>query len=505
MCRPTTQPRVTPNPAAPPVARAGPSAGHRAVRGFILLLATNVLARASGFLSQLVLAVLLAPADFGVIGLTYTVGSLAATFTNIGIDDVLLQRLRALRFWSGAAFWISLGLASLVAVAVLLSAPVAATLFHAPELVGLLAVLALAMPINALSSVPTMVLRSRMQFATFAGYGMFEVITQALMTIALAWAKFGAYSFVIPMPIMGLLRAVVYWRIAAIRVRLRPQRRRWKYLVRNTAASFLGRVIGTCINQGDYFVLGLLATQDVVGVYYFGFRLAAQPVWMLAGNFGSVLYPALIEMKSDTARQGAAVLRASILLSYCVMPLAFLQAAVAAPAIDRFFGQKWHGSIPIIQLLSLGLALDAVSWVAGTLMAARGEFARGLRYLSMQAPVFFALVIAGAYADQAIGVAIAVCLFYAITQPIFVYGVYRRFGLGVRQVALLYIKPAALAGSAVGAGLAASWLLASHDPIACIALIGAVSIPVYAALLRWWAPQVWHDLASQARKALSRH
>jgi hypothetical protein len=65
---------------------------------------------------------------------------------------------------------------------------------------------------------------------------------------------------------------------------------------------------------------------------------------------------------------------------------------------------------------------------------------------------FFVLVSAGAILDQAFGVALAVVIFYAITQPIFVYGVYRRVGISVREVGLLYLKPTAYAGVSVGLG-----------------------------------------------------
>jgi PST family polysaccharide transporter len=75
-----------------------------------MMLAQNVVARVCGLFSQLVLAVLLRPADFGLIGLTYTVTIIASTITSIGIEDVVLQRKRALHLWSGPAFWISLGL-----------------------------------------------------------------------------------------------------------------------------------------------------------------------------------------------------------------------------------------------------------------------------------------------------------------------------------------------------------------------------------------------------------
>ena len=479
--------------------------GRRALHGLVLMLAQNVVSRATTLLSQLVLAALLLPADFGVISLTYTVTVIASTLMNVGIDEVLLQRQRAMRLWVGPAFWITLSLALVAGLLVILVSPFAAAAYKAPELVGLLTILALSMPLQALASVPGMIMRARLQFGAVAIYGSLEIVAQALLTVGLAWGGFGAYSFVIPVPFLAVMRAVVWWRLAAATNSLRPQRRRWKYVIGNTAISAATRTLINVISQGDYLVLGLLATQDVVGVYYFGFRLAGQPLWVLASNFSGVLFPALVQLKSDPARQGAAALKAATLLSFCVMPIALLQAAVAGPLVDSFFGQKWAASVPIIQLLSVGLALDAVSWIAGSLLSARGEFMATLRVLMFQTPVFFGLVAIGAILDRAIGVAFAVCIYYAITQPLFVYGVYRRVGVTVRQVAGIYLWPTGCAAAAVGTGLAVAGLpmFVAH-PLIRVAVICAVAGLAYAALVRWLAPEVWRELSSRIGGGLRR-
>ena len=265
------------------------------------------------------------------------------------------------------------------------------------------------------------------------------------------------------------------------------------------------KTIVALIGQGDYMVLGLLANQTVVGRYYFAFRLAAQPLWVLAGNLAGVLYPTLIQMSGDPVRQGRAAFDATKVLSFCVMPFALIQAAVVGPALTGFFGEKWAASIPIIQILSIGLALDAMSWVAGTLLAARGEFVRGLRYVVFQLPLFFALVIVGAVLGKAIGVAWAVCAFYALSQPAFVYGVYRRVGVGVGRVAWMYLAPSLYAAIAVGSGLALSLLPpVAGRPVVRVLLIGSVGVAIYAVLVRALARDVWSQIVGRLMRVARR-
>jgi PST family polysaccharide transporter len=479
--------------------------GQRAARGLLMMLAQNVVSRASVVVSQLVLAALLLPADFGLISLTYTVSNMATVLVNVGIEDVLLQRHRGLRLWTGPGFWASLLLSTLAALGVVLVSPLAASIYHAPSLVGLLAVMALAMPVGALGSVPSMLMRARLQFGAIAAYGGAEIVAQSVLTVALAWAGFGAYSFAIPVPILAASRTLVFWRLARSKVSLRPKVGRWRHMLANTGATFATRLLITSINQGDYMVLGLLASHDEVGRYYFGFRLSAQPLWLLAGNFSNVMMPALVQLKADPRRQGEAALRASTLLSFCVMPLAFLQAAIAGPLLIFFFKQKWAAAIPVVQLLSIGLAMDAVSWVAGSLMNARGEFKMVLRYISVQAPVFFALVCVGALTDRAQGVAIAVAIFYTVTQPFFVAAAFRRVGVSTWRVALLYLRPGAIAAVSVGAGIAISLLpgLAGHPLLRCV-VICAVVAPIYLFGTQLVAPDIGRDLWHRIQGAVRR-
>ncbi len=484
----------------------GANLSRRAIHGLVWLFAQNIVARATSLLSQLALAALLQPADFGMIGLASSVTNIAQAITNVGVEDVLLQRKDKLSLWSGPAFWIMLLLFVVSGAVVAAAAPVAAAAFKAPGLVGLLLISGASMPISAFAIVPGAALRARLRFEFLASWGAFEAITQASLTILFAWLGFKAYSFVVPVPIVSALRAVV-WSAAAhssMPLNFTIKFKRWKFLIGNSAITFATRMISAVISQGDYLVLGLLAGESAVGRYYFGFRLAAQPLWMLAGNLSGVVLPALVQLKNDPKRQGEAALKASILVSYTIMPLAFIQAAVAGPLIKRFFAHHWDGSIPIIQLLSIGLAFDAVSWIAGSLLTSRGEFRARLNNQMTQLPVFFTLVTMGTLLGGSIGTAAGVFLHYVLTQPPFVYGVYRRLGLTVSNVASIYIKPTVLASVATGSGILVSRLLPVSAPISRVLVVGLASSMLYAALVRWRMPSVWDEFASRIRSAIWR-
>lgn len=476
--------------------------GRSTLIGTGWLIAQNFGTRVIGFGSQIVLAKLLAPADFGNLGLALTVTMIATVIANFGVDDVLLQRQKTLRFWATSGFLASFGLGVLSFAGVVMAAPFAATLYHAPVLRMLLPLMALAMPLTALSTVPTAQIRADLNFRFLATYTTFEYLLSQALTIALALLGFGVFSFAIPIPLAAGLRALMFWMVA--KPKLGPVRvRQLKMMGANSAAVFGTKILTAGVGQGDRFVLGLWASKTVVGAYFFAFRLAVQPIQMLAGNLTNVLFPVLSQLRDDPVRQREAALSASRVLAFAVMPYSFLQAAVAEPLLTFVFGEKWQAAIPLVQILSIGLAFDAVSWVAGALLQARGEFRRSLLYSVYFFPLFFAMVAAGASWGSGIGVACAVTLFYGMFAPVYSYWIFHRIGISLREIVSIYLAPVTLAAISAALAMLTSRLMPSGD-LAKSICIAAVGGPLYLALMWVFARAAFRQLAARLQAMLPR-
>ena len=446
-----------PDPAASDTSQTA-SLGRTSTRGVLWLTLQSIATRATGLASQLVLAWLLLPADFGLIGLANTITIVINALVSFGLDEVLLQRRQTMRSLRSSALWLSLALGLLGSAAVLIAGPLGQRAYGVPGLAQLMIPLAVALPLGAISTVPTVLLRSRLEFRFLALWGACELMLTQALTILLALLGLGAFSFALPIPFVALLRAVIFWRKAPLLSVVRPRLKQLRYLASNGSLVFGSRVITELVGQGDFITLGLFASPATVGLYYFAFRLAAQPVRMLAGNFQNVLFPALLAMRDEPRRQGAAAIKAAAVLCYLVMPVCFIQAAVAGPVVRFLFADKWAGSVPMIQVLSLGLPFDAVSWIAGALLSARGEFRRSLLYSTVTMPVFFFLAAMGALWGAGVGVAIGVSLFYFIVSTGYAWRVFTRFGVMHREVCRVYAMPVVISTITVGSAYVLSAL-----------------------------------------------
>ncbi|MDX7950244.1 oligosaccharide flippase family protein [Lichenihabitans sp. Uapishka_5] len=450
------------------------------------LLGQNGAARLLQSCTQVVLAWLLSPADFGQISLALTVSSLVSALFQLGLDDVLMQRTKAMRLWYATAFWLSL-LASLASAATLLAiAPAVASVYGEPDLLWLIACLALASPLAALSTVPNAVIRARLAMRSQTILVCGEIVASSLCSIALATAHFGVYSFVLALPFVAALRSLAAWRMAGLSPFAGRRFRRWRVLLPSASAVLLTRLLNLLVGQGDYIVFGLTATASQVGLYYFAFRIAGQPMRLLAGSVTSILLPTLVHL--DPVQQGRAALMVARIMAIVVMPACFLQAALAGPLLHLFFGERWQSAKIFIQILSVSLAFDAVSWVVGSLMPARGEFLRALHYVAATAVAFFVLVVAGSLLNPDYGVPVAVSGYYVLVQPAYSLVVFRRVTrISLRVFTGIYAAPVLLSGAIV---FGTTLLVEDRasDALKLLLLPGIV-LPAYALCIRHVLPE----------------
>lgn len=370
-------------------------------------------------LAQIALARFLLPAEFGQIGLAYAITAIPSSLANFGIDDVLIQRRKALRFWSGPASRLSLILGISLGLFVCGVAPLAASLYGSGQLAWLIVILGAAIPINAFGTVPTAHMRVNLHFRMQATVNLLEVFAGTVCALVLASSGFGPYSIILPVPFIAILRTAYLWH----RFPPHHQPRAFaynRYLVRRSGTVLLHRLTTIAMAQYPILVVGLTAGSAEAGIYYFAYRLAVQPIAAIAGMFQGLFFPLLMQLKHDAGAQERTTFRVIRILNFVAMTFGWLMAAISEPLIQALFGEKWSAAAPLVAILSVGMAFDAGAWIAGALLSARGEFYRAFLYTLGTAPIYFAAIAVGVLYAPAQGAAIGFALAYVIVGPVFV-------------------------------------------------------------------------------------
>jgi len=481
--------------------RPAQSLGHTTARGLAWLMMNTLSAKVVSFVQTIVLGWLLTKKDFGLVSYVVVITSLAGLMVGIGLDDLLVQRQKELERWATPAMWMSLALGILGALVMVAVAPFCARLYHAPQLVGLVIVAAAAAPLGNMATVPNAILRSQLRYRTIASLAWSQSVMQAVLTMLFAWWGMGAYAIIAPRPIVLLIQVIVSWWLAKPKVKLNPQLDQWSLMMRDISYLLGIQILGVLISNGDYMVLGLLFTADVAGNYYFAFNLSFTTTALLVANLSSVLMTSLCKMTGEPERQNSATLRAVNAIAMLGFPLSFMQASASGPLLRLIWKTKWVSAIPILRILSIGMAFKAMGAPAGNLLMAQGRY-RAIFVMGIGAAIlFFALVVPGALWGHGVGAGIGVAIFEVIIDVVFLYvAIYPRGGtladiLEACGIPLVTAGPAALLG-AVAAALIPPMPAPAGDLLR-IATIGVVTLGVYFGLIKFLAPQAVDDLLAR--------
>ncbi|NNC92758.1 MAG: lipopolysaccharide biosynthesis protein [Acidimicrobiia bacterium] len=478
-----------------------PSLTQSSTRGLAWLFGGSAVTKLVSVLAQVALAWILLEEDFGLFGLGFSVVAVVTLIQRAGLRQTLIARGARFDYWSAPAVWLSLVLGVVAAGIMLLVAPVAARFYDAPDVAGLIRVLAIGALLQAIAIVPMAHLAIELRFRAITFLELVGAVGQAVLSVVLATAGFEAYSFVIPVPVTSGIIAIVAWWVARPPVSLRLHLNRWRPLLADSATLLGAALLAVVWFQGDYIVLGRFHDATVVGLYYFAFGLSMQTMKLLIGKIETVLFPTLSRITEDGRRQTRAFLRAASLLAVVGLFLSLLQAAVADPLIRLVFADRWTPAIPILQILSVGMAFRFVGSPASALLRAQGRFRTILGLNAVFASVFMAAVTIGALVGAAVSVAVAAAVFFVFMGPTQMLIAVRPGGGSIVDVARVFFPALPIATAAVGAGLAAAWLVGTGVDFHAVRIGVTVTVAglAYVVLVRRLMPAAWHEAVARIR------
>ena len=421
----------------------------RTSRGFAWMLLLTIGSKIFGFATQMVLARLLMPKDFGVMAMAYAAAALPSMIRQTGIPQILVQKQSAFRRWANAGFWMELALGIFTALLTVAIAPAACLFFHTQRLFGPLMLIALLAVVNSFGTPPYAKLMLDLRFRTLAMTGLFYNLTAVVMMMVLAFLHFGVYSFILPLPIVAAARVVLYWRLAPVHIKMDLQLHRWRPMLLDSMFLMGSGLFTTILGQADNMALGRFVTAAEVGFYSIASNLSLQVLTTLSLNLSGVLFPTLSQLKDDPARQTAAFFRAARLLALIGIPMCVLEAALARPIITVIYGPKYLAAIPLLRLLALAAGLNILSGPLQNFLQAQGRFGLLFKWLALLVTVFVLVVTVAAWRGGAIWVAGGALAVAASFQPAEMWLASRGRGGSWRGVAEVYAPPILISAAAV--------------------------------------------------------
>lgn len=323
--------------------------------GMAWTLGFTVFGRAISLVSQILLAKVLSEGDFGIFAICTSIFITVTSLKDFGLRQLLVQRGPA-EFAKvvGSAFWLSVVLFTLFGLLIVALAWPAAAFYNDHRLIGLMLISGASVPLGAPSMIYQAKLQQDMRFKEATIILTLSSVARFGGQIGLALAGFGPLSLVIPLVFVGIVEwAAGWWFVRKPLFNLRPEPHRWAGLLRGGRWLVAGAFAVTAMNNGIYMLVGRVVPTEVTGQFYFAFTIVIQVGMILSTNVFSVLLPALTRIRNEPARFADAATRAAQMT-------AVVGALMCLPLIPTFqpielliWKQKWAGSIPAVEIMSL--------------------------------------------------------------------------------------------------------------------------------------------------------
>ena len=434
---------------------------------------------ASQLVSMTVLARLLAPDAYGLMALAAIVTNLAYLFRDMGTGAALIQAAVVAPRMASTVHWTNVALGLTIGVCVVCAGPLAARLFHEPQLAMVLVLLAVVFPITGASVVHQALLERDSRFAVVAGAEIAAALAGLATALLLAWRSAGVFSLVAQM----VVASAVSSGLLVLRSPFRPERH-WNLAEFKAIARFSGNlslfnVVLYVSRNADSMVVGRLLGTALLGVYAMAYRLMLFPLQNMTFVASRVLFPVMSRQQASARDVAALYLRSLAFIAFLTAPLMAGLFALREPFVHVMLGARWQGTVTLLAWLApVGFIQSLVS-STGTLLMARGSTDLMLRLGLVGAALQVGAVVAGARWGIE-GVAAAYLAANAVNAVPALYFSARLVDLGLGALARSVAPAVAAALVMVGVLRVTAPLLAHALDNALAALLVQVAIGVLA-------------------------
>lgn len=378
----------------------------KTVKGTIWSGIDNVAQFGVTFIVSIVLARLLSPDDYGLIGIIAIFTAVCQTLIYAGFSNALIRKKDATNDDYNTVFIFNLGMSLLLYVVIFVCSPFIANFFNREELIDLTRVSSLGMIIGALAIVQQTRLTKRIDFKSQTKITIVASILSGIIGIALAYLGFGVWALVAQQLSSQTIRTILLWYVNKWFPQIRFSYTSFQELFGFGWKLMLSGLIDTIWKELYQVVVGKFYSPATLGQY----TRAKQFSTLFSSNLTSVIqrvtYPVLSNIQDDKVRMVPAYRRIIKTTMFVTAICMFTLGAVSEPLLYCLIGPKWHEATIYLPLICIAGSLYPLHAINLNMLQVQGR-----------SDLFLGLEVV----KKIIGIApLAVCIIYGILPMLYV-------------------------------------------------------------------------------------
>ncbi len=344
------------------------------------------------FVIGIAIARILAPQDYGIIGMTAIFFAVATTFIDSGFGSALIQNKNRNETDYSTCFYFNVIVGVILYVILWLASPTIADFYRTPILCDVTRVLGLTMLVNSLSISQTAKMTVEMRFKEMA---IISIVTQfgtGLIGLYLAYIGWGVWALVFQQLSSCIARLLMMELFLKWYPRLVFSKASFKHMFSYGSKILCSGLINTIYNNLYTLVIGKAFSAKEVGYYNRGNQFAILPTTTILSIFMKVAFPLMAEVQDDVEKLKTAYKKFLRVPLFVLYPILFGLIALAKPLILVLLGEKWLPAVPLLQVLCIGSFFDPLTNINLNILYVKGRTDLVLRLELIKKPIAFILL-----------------------------------------------------------------------------------------------------------------
>ncbi len=320
-----------------------------------------------------ILARLLSPEEFGIVGFATLAIAYLAVLKDLGLGAAVIQRRHDVEESAQTVFVLNLAIGAILTTITILGAPFVASFFREPLVTPLLRVLSFTFVLESLGSMHVVLMKRNLDFRRKLVPDIGRSLVKGTVAIATAATGFGVWALVWGQ-LAGVIAAVVLsWVVLPWRPTFRFERRLLRPLARFGVPLLVTDIQYAIWANLDYVVVGRMLGDAALGVYTLAYRLPElliQSVWRVLAQ---AIFPVFSRLQDDIEALRRGFLATIRYTQIAIVPLGVGLFVTAEPAVSLLFGDQWADVVPVLQVMALFSLIASIGVNAGDVYKALGR------------------------------------------------------------------------------------------------------------------------------------
>lgn len=345
----------------------------KTVRGLAWNTIDNFAALGIQFIIGIILARLLSPSEYGIIGLITVFLAVSEAFITAGFGSALIRKNDRTETDNATVFIFSVATSFLFYGILYYSAPNIAYFYNQPILTPITRVVGVTLILGAFCIVPNAIFATRIDFKTTAKISVTSGVLGGIVGITLAYFGYGVWALVFQMIANQLVRTILLYFFSKWKPIERFSKESFKDLFSFGSKLMFSGILNALYNNLYAIVIGKLFAPSTLGLYTRASAFAKLPSQNLTSVMQRVTYPVLSTIQDDDERLATIYRRLLKMSAFVIFPLMMLLFGISDPLVRWLLTDKWEGCVILLQLICFSMMWYPIHAINLNLLQVKGR------------------------------------------------------------------------------------------------------------------------------------